>query len=208
MPGDIRTGIRRFIPAQAGNTRPPHRATESVPVHPRAGGEHWSPSRPLPPTTGSSPRWRGTRCPGLKELNGCRFIPAQAGNTIREFAWSYEPTVHPRAGGEHPTTIGPDLVNYGSSPRRRGTPVVVELVQQRGRFIPALAGNTAHEAIKSVESAVHPRAGGEHITVWPKDGPIVGSSPRRRGTPDGAVHPPPPSRFIPAQAGNTLLVTG
>ena len=64
------------IPARAGNT-----GVSSV--HPRAGGEHQSWSRPAP---GEVPR----------------FIPARAGNTWTDASGRRRP-VHPRAGGEHVT---------------------------------------------------------------------------------------------------------
>ncbi|ABI62267.1 Hypothetical protein GbCGDNIH1_1369 [Granulibacter bethesdensis CGDNIH1] len=51
---------RRFIPAQAGNTRWVQRRAARNPVHPRAGGEH-STSQHFPYLSdGSSPRRRGT----------------------------------------------------------------------------------------------------------------------------------------------------
>ena len=112
----------RFIPAQAGNTSSEHPWERTLPVHPRAGGEHILYAPFGSPVTvhpraggehrgstwklhvyiGSSPRRRGTQRNRSRFLHRGRFIPAQAGNTIRE-----APHLQRRENG--------------SSPRRRGT---------------------------------------------------------------------------------------
>ena len=76
------SGIRRFIPAHAGNTCGSACNTPTPPVHPRACGEHRSTPQLASPSTGSSPRMRGTRLHGGSEVVGRRFIPAHAGNTV------------------------------------------------------------------------------------------------------------------------------
>ena len=133
---------QRFIPARAGNTKSLMPHPHSGPVHPRAGGEH----RMAPPCAlrrgGSSPRGRGTPAGGLSQARGGRFIPARAGNT-RPRACSLSPrTVHPRAGGEHPTGSDALLRTFGSSPRGRGTHLGHGRRHAQRRFIPARAGNT------------------------------------------------------------------
>ena len=46
-------------------------------------------------------------------------------------------SVHPRVGGEH-YDLGRAIEDmYGSSPRRRGTPIRQRLAAQHARFIPA-----------------------------------------------------------------------
>ena len=92
---------RRFIPARAGNTTGSWRRSRARTVHPRAGGEHRSPSAPNAPVTGSSPRGRGTHRVGLAVVAVHRFIPARAGNTTRRRYRGLANPVHPRAGGEH-----------------------------------------------------------------------------------------------------------
>ena len=91
----------------------------------------------------------------------------------------------------------------GSSPRRRGTPVLAERDAEPDRFIPAQAGNTPHPPRASHRRAVHPRAGGEHFPHVLRESIHTGSSPRRRGTPARHARHREPHRFIPAQAGNT-----
>ena len=73
---------------------------------------------------------------------GERFIPAGAGNTKNARKPTYRPAVHPRGCGEHHRRNSPVFVDYGSSPRVRGTLIVKRLDRLRLRFIPAGAGNT------------------------------------------------------------------
>ena len=134
-----------------------------------------------------------------------RFIPAQAGNTGCGMSWPRRSTVHPRAGGEHSVSSAAALPPVGSSPRRRGTLLVGVYGDTRRRFIPAQAGNTSSSVHSSPSPTVHPRAGGEHAISVAVAIRSSGSSPRRRGT---LGHERPQHvvlRFIPAQAGNTLL---
>ncbi len=72
---------RRFIPARAGNTLRRRCQMQSMPVHPRACGEHDAGQFMPKPADGSSPRVRGTP-PNLRRSGrASRFIPARAGNT-------------------------------------------------------------------------------------------------------------------------------
>ena len=59
QPHDNRPG-RRFIPARAGNASGCTPKNPAASVHPRAGGERTSFLYGTDPTTGSSPRGRGT----------------------------------------------------------------------------------------------------------------------------------------------------
>ena len=58
----------RFIPARAGNTKPPSVGTASRTVHPRARGEHVETVKPRKRIRGSSPRARGTLFRGKPSL--------------------------------------------------------------------------------------------------------------------------------------------
>ena len=79
-----RTGRRtRFIPARAGNTRAGAGPRCGRPVHPRAGGEHLSHAESVVQKRGSSPRGRGTPVSTNRRQYRSRFIPARAGNTIK-----------------------------------------------------------------------------------------------------------------------------
>ena len=201
--GPAHAGLVRFIPAQAGNTRPRSRRRCTRPVHPRAGGEHSAHSAQSSARYGSSPRRRGTHLSRGAARQRLGFIPAQAGNTAPIRRRVRRGTVHPRAGGEHRDVAHPHNRVYGSSPRRRGTPQRMEAVGLQLRFIPAQAGNTSDSTPASTTTAVHPRAGGEHIVEASPEQRRFGSSPRRRGTPRAPPARRPAGRFIPAQAGNT-----
>ena len=134
---------------------------------------------------GSSPRVRGTRLWLYFSVGFVRFIPARAGNTPPSSRCARGVPVHPRACGEHvivPYELHPE---YGSSPRVRGTHPVSSWDSGCLRFIPARAGNTDSPPPSQYDSAVHPRACGEH---------------ERCGYPYNVEQ-----RFIPARAGNTLL---
>ena len=133
----------RFIPAHAGNTPPPEVSRRSLPVHPRARGEHADAHRGASRVPGSSPRTRGTLAGNQVGVAQGRFIPAHAGNTVRAGAGSQVCPVHPRARGEHQALGSDALPVIGSSPRTRGTHRFPPLRCHGGRFIPAHAGNTS-----------------------------------------------------------------
>ena len=186
-PYTSRNASRRFIPACAGNTPATTARTPRRPVHPRVCGEHSAMCSASPPSSGSSPRVRGTPRRDHGFDSEVRFIPACAGNTV------------PRV------TAVPQY--NGSSPRVRGTQGGVWAVRQPRRFIPACAGNTSTGFLSPQGASVHPRVCGEHTGLFSPISGVVGSSPRVRGT------PPPPGRrgvrhrFIPACAGNTWSKT-
>ena len=115
-----------------------------------------------------------------------RFIPACAGNTLSDAIGSIAVPVHPRVCGEHNPPGA-----YAEPP---------------GRFIPACAGNTITGDVEILDITVHPRVCGEHLRTtcsWPVNS---GSSPRVRGTRRGYYIRERRYRFIPACAGNTLIV--
>ena len=120
------TAKDRFIPAPAGNTPAPSSIGTSIPVHPRACGEHITLRCSSSRSAGSSPRLRGTR-----KLT-----------RPRRPRW----TVHPRACGEHRLRSASFLYSDGSSPRLRGTQRHPLQDRRRDRFIPAPAGNTLDTA--------------------------------------------------------------
>ena len=67
-----------------------------------------------------TPRLRGIRVPQGLVFDSQWFIPARAGKTERS---TFSPSVewaHPRAGGENTFAASSTVLNFGSSPRRRG----------------------------------------------------------------------------------------
>ena len=105
--------------------------------------------------------------------------------------------------GEHGRCVICICLRHGSSPRVRGTRLVVLARVGDVRFIPACAGNTEVAASGFACDAVHPRVCGEHEVLTPEVGRVTGSSPRVRGTLSRLRRCGQRTRFIPACAGNT-----
>ena len=216
-------GTQRFIPTQVGNTIERQGKKEDTPVHPHACGEHSHCLFGNGLIGGSSPRMWGTPYAASWMEFLYRFIPTQVGNTSPSTTVVYVPPVHPHAGGEHLCPRMKFTFVIGSSPRRWGTLVKSHFLHHALRFIPTQVGNTTYGRYYNCYFAVHPHAGGEHITalfsgwavtVHPHAGgehnfigyfgtKIVGSSPRRWGTPHQNFLYNLQTRFIPTQVGNT-----
>ena len=196
-------GLRRFIPARAGNTGQLGSGVSQSSVHPRPRGEHLPRTADLFSFCGSSPPARGT--PGAARIHGrdVRFIPARAGNTSTTSKCGTCRSVHPRPRGEHRLASAEGLISTGSSPPARGTRKHDRYFRGVHRFIPARAGNT--ECSRSTHSppTVHPRPRGEHPTIRSTTGSMDGSSPPARGTRGPLRGQRRHGRFIPARAGNT-----
>ena len=194
----------RFIPACAGNSLPWWARQRTPTVHPRVCGELVEDVPLATPSTGSSPRVRGTPRAEPRRAGRRRFIPACAGNSYEEvlaqlLADGSSPrvrgtrprstprtrprAVHPRVCGELGPAAGYASALTGSSPRVRGTRRDGRRRRLRRRFIPACAGNSCTRASRARRGPVHPRVCGElELTVDSNRQPI-GSSPRVRGTP-------------------------
>src|SRR5690606_14643379 len=112
----------------------------------------------------------------------------------------------PRSRGT-PILVSIDGDPEGSSPRSRGTRSLYVQSVGRGRLIPALAGNTCTSRQSAARPAAHPRARGEHISQFSDSADGTGSSPRSRGTQRTAHSEKPEPWLIPALAGNTRLST-
>ena len=152
----------RFIPACAGNTPSVPRGPCDRPVHPRVCGEHAQLEVAVVGAGGSSPRVRGTLGNRYTQQAAGRFIPACAGNTTNSSGRRSRPSVHPRVCGEHSVNDAEDDVGRGSSPRVRGTPIILVSSCSWRRFIPACAGNTKNCGNTGSRHPVHPRVCGEH----------------------------------------------
>ena len=92
--------------------------------------------------------------------------------------------------------------NGGSSPHARGTLHRGVSGRACDRFIPACAGNAAHQVRLTIVNTVHPRMRGERNGKARRKGVEHGSSPHARGTPGRHPVPGRDARFIPACAGN------
>ena len=192
----------RFIPACAGNARPPPEHGASSPVHPRVCGERDQPAPQPTGVTGSSPRVRGTLETRIRVLVRERFIPACAGNAPAQGEQVGRSPVHPRVCGERRLPFDANRPADGSSPRVRGTHHCRAVIFNMGRFIPACAGNACRRRTAPTTSTVHPRVCGERFSPDFGSNWCSGSSPRVRGTREPQAPGGWNRRFIPACAGN------
>ena len=158
---------------------------DAAAVHPRGCGEYISPVSGVNTYAGSSPRMRGIRAVVRTGTMTYRFIPADAGNTLRKTLPAPYAPVHPRGCGEYCLQPSHGGRCSGSSPRMRGILSIEAIPAGYLRFIPADAGNT------------HP---GRFLSLQ-----IDGSSPRMRGIRGAGNDGQKKHRFIPADAGNTSL---
>ena len=171
-------------------------------VHPRACGERQQLYGEKIGGSGSSPRLRGTHLHHRAALAQGRFIPAPAGNAAGRLLFMPAGKVHPRACGERAPSQTTASMSAGSSPRLRGTRIVVGRLRPDGRFIPAPAGNARSIRPIVLPATVHPRACGERHDQLVQRHVGDGSSPRLRGTQLLDLHAHSAARFIPAPAGN------
>ena len=153
--------IARFIPAYAGNSPNIQGLRIGRPVHPRLRGELYRLSKKRFSRHGSSPLTRGTRCDRHQRFNVCRFIPAYAGNSKQQKSEQNATTVHPRLRGELIAVPPFKQSRIGSSPLTRGTRTPVSTGSREPGFIPAYAGNSYANDLRSGIYSVHPRLRGE-----------------------------------------------
>ena len=199
-----RVGI---IPALAGNTPYQNSAPHPRTDHPRSRGEYPVPVVNRGLSRGSSPLSRGIRPGPQRPCRAARIIPALAGNTGSSFHSFRLFGDHPRSRGEY---IYPKVLAWsveGSSPLSRGIPAHWWSRAEDRRIIPALAGNTLAASLPEWLPSDHPRSRGEYTTARGLIYPDPGSSPLSRGIRHGFGTFLPPTRIIPALAGNTSALS-
>ena len=152
---------------------------------------------------GSSPRARGTPDDQTGEISNTGIIPACAGNTPTASKHDHKKRDHPRVRGEHRCCQTFVCTFPGSSPRARGTQVVVDPIVLVSGIIPACAGNTEGFRLGACCGRDHPRVRGEHAIHAPAAASVQGSSPRARGTQRIHHERVGLEGIIPACAGNT-----
>ena len=157
-------------------------------------------------TSGSSPLARGTGQAESNERAQARFIPAGAGNRKVATSTISPWAVHPRWRGEQVFLHIGEAGFGGSSPLARGTEHVRRAANSLGRFIPAGAGNSQAILRPSSAYSVHPRWRGEQETRRRFDDGHRGSSPLARGTAAIGLSARRACRFIPAGAGNRVVI--
>ena len=132
----------RIIPAHAGQTHDPTHRSQTHSDHPRACGANSTGLRGRPSSSGSSPRMRGKPTCIIGVCAPTRIIPAHAGQTNMRVISPTEWPDHPRACGANQAGVFGFLLEFGSSPRMRGKPLLPERADGTGRIIPAHAGQT------------------------------------------------------------------
>ena len=198
----------RFIPACAGNSHSESQELRRLSVHPRVCGEQRLVGKEGFTNGGSSPRVRGTGPTHANTTRRARFIPACAGNSLRQRNYRRLMPVHPRVCGEQRQTRVRTMPTAGSSPRVRGTAYAFDRRYLSNRFIPACAGNRFPDVRRVSEDAVHPRVCGEQRSAGRGEFTNGGSSPRVRGTGSYESSYRRGCRFIPACAGNRAKLNG
>ena len=93
---------------------------------------------------------------------------------------------------------------WGSPPRMRGAAIDVPKASITPRIIPACAGNRIKECSYNSSLRDHPHVCGEQNAHSVRTVPVLGSSPRVRGTVDGERDALTRRGIIPARAGSSL----
>ena len=194
----------RIIPAHAGQTPCPKAGVLQWTDHPRACGANFKTWVKQTENHGSSPRMRGKRVRARASATRARIIPAHAGQTHRMQRGFMAGPDHPRACGANVHTAYQLRFPAGSSPRMRGKRLHDRCHRQRGRIIPAHAGQTDCRFDGVAGSADHPRACGANQAPGNVSPSSCGSSPRMRGKRGADIAIPSALRIIPAHAGQTL----
>ena len=171
----------RIIPAHAGQTPCPKAGVLQWTDHPRACGANFKTWVKQTENHGSSPRMRGKRVRARASATRARIIPAHAGQTHRMQRGFMAGPDHPRACGANVHTAYQLRFPAGSSPRMRGKRLHDRCHRQRGRIIPAHAGQTTVTISLPVSSPDHPRACGANPVPDAMASAFFGSSPRMRG---------------------------
>ncbi len=169
------------IPACAGEPRRAIILIRPAAVYPRVCGGTWAGLELSTDSYGLSPRVRGNRPQPRQLFDGCRSIPACAGEPCPTPTAPLPPPVYPRVcGGTLPYLRG-YLPLRGLSPRVRGNRGGLRTMALQLGSIPACAGEPpmAHEF--HLGCPVYPRVCGgtsSRRTHWE---PVTGLSPRVRG---------------------------
>ena len=160
-----------------------------------------APERNACPGRGLSPRVRGNLTGGIHRLAAFGSIPACAGEPGWVAPAGFWPEVYPRVcGGTLQAAAGTEK-RKGLSPRVRGNRYWWRLVWHCGRSIPACAGEPIAATRAREISRVYPRVCGGTADLPAPEGLSYGLSPRVRGNRLSAGRVMPPTRSIPACAG-------
>ena len=156
-------------------------------------------------SVGSSPLTRGKPWALRARQNDPGLIPTHAGKTGVPSVLPKEEWAHPHSRGENASSWTRPPSRRGSSPLTRGKHENVNLHVLGGRLIPAHAGKTPFQALRTFTASAHPRSRGENACPCDRLGSLEGSSPLTRGKLRRVAGVETACRLIPAHAGKTLL---
>ena len=132
---------------------------------------------------GLSPRVRGNPARAEHHAQRCRSIPACAGEPVLQGQRPAPPQVYPRVcGGTSRLPLG-EMASRGLSPRVRGNPVTLEVIDAGTGSIPACAGEPARRHGTGRSCWVYPRVCGGTRAHFSRGVGPDGLSPRVRGNP-------------------------
>ena len=151
-----------IIPAGAGLTGTLQLHSRQPRDHPRGCGAHHRARPSAARCPGSSPRVRGSPDCIYEGLEHIGIIPAGAGLTPSLLLRFSRCRDHPRGCGAHSTLRTAATVTLGSSPRVRGSLLLVCLRISRCGIIPAGAGLTYFRHCRFKGGGDHPRGCGAH----------------------------------------------
>ena len=109
-------------------------------------------------------------------------VVRRVGNTLRDSVYAQIVWAIETLGLHASSAQRFRLWRSGSSPRMRGTRLLLQLVCLHCGIIPAYAGNTSRLSQGKAAWRDHPRVCGEHSGISSIHSPALGSSPRMRGT--------------------------
>ena len=195
-----------FIPAYAGQTTAASKTEEISLFHPRIRGADRVGLYNRYSLTLSSPHTRGRQTARARDHVLDPFIPAYAGQTRRlptaPSSWTFHPRIRGADSRDWFTLLCPNL----SSPHTRGRLTSCGMGHRGHPFIPAYAGQTPYEHPRHVSIAFHPRIRGADAALWYGRRPLSLSSPHTRGRRAWYTNRIGHYPFIPAYAGQTLIV--
>ena len=154
-------------------------------------------------SSGSSPLTRGKLIWAATAVPATGLIPAHAGKTCPGRSTTSASAAHPRSRGENPSSFRTESFSPGSSPLTRGKPCFRRSGRQRGRLIPAHAGKTRTQGLRSDDNEAHPRSRGENKLGRVSVSVQSGSSPLTRGKLECPGLIDHDKGLIPAHAGKT-----
>ena len=191
----------RYIPTLVGRLSLPLCASSLHPVHPHACGEIYAMRRRTLTKHGTSPRlWGDSISISVVDLS-VRYIPTLVGRL--QYLSRFAPTsaVHPHACGEISIVALLPPNRPGTSPRLWGDCSARSDIRIDKRYIPTLVGRFSRVERLHFQTAVHPHACGEILSVESLYSTRYGTSPRLWGDSRALIMDYAGNRYIPTLVG-------